>query len=36
MSFIINIFDNLFKLNDNDIMIIFDVDNNIWFKFRDL
>ncbi len=36
MSFIVNIFNNLLKLNETEIMIIFDKDNNIWFKYRNI
>ena len=35
-NFFLDIFNKLLKINDDSIMIIFDVDSNIWFKFRDL
>ena len=35
-NFFLDIFNKLLKINDESIMIIFDVDGNIWFKFRDL
>lgn len=35
-DFFLEIFNNLLKLNNKDIIIIFDVDGNIWFKFRDV
>ena len=35
-SFFLDVFNKLLKINDESIMIIFDVDGNIWFKFRDL
>ncbi len=35
-SFFLDIFNKLLKINDDTIMIIFDIDGNIWFKFRDL
>jgi prophage antirepressor-like protein len=31
-----DVFNKLLKINDKTIMIIFDVNGNIWFKFRDL
>ena len=34
MSFIIDIFDNLLKYHDNNVLIIFDNDHNIWFKIK--
>ncbi len=30
MSFVVNVFNNLLKMNDVDIMIIFDTDGEIW------
>jgi len=36
MSFFLEIFDKLLKINGNEIMIIFDKDSNVWFKYRDL
>jgi len=35
-NFFLDVFNKLLKINDNSIMIIFDVDGNIWFKFKDL
>jgi len=35
-NFFLDIFNKLLKINDDSIMIIFDVNGNIWFKFRDL
>jgi prophage antirepressor-like protein len=35
-NFFLDVFNKLLKINDESIMIIFDVDGNIWFKFRDL
>ena len=36
MSFVVNIFNNLLKFNDVDIMITFDTNDNIYFKLKDL
>lgn len=36
MDSIIDIFNNLLKINENNIMIIFDKESNIWFKMRDI
>ena len=31
-SFFLDIFNKILKVNENEIMIIFDNDNNIWFS----
>jgi prophage antirepressor-like protein len=36
MSFIIDIFENLLKYNDKNIFIILDINNEIWFKLKDI
>ena len=36
MNFFLDIFNQLFKINEQEIFIIFDVDGNIWFKFKDV
>ena len=36
MSFIIDIFENLLKYNDKQVFIVLDIDNNIWFKMKDI
>ena len=36
MSFIIDIFENLLKYDDKEIFIVLDVNNNIWFKMKDI
>ena len=36
MSFIIDIFENLLKYNDTNVFIILDINNNIWFKMKDI
>ena len=36
MSFFLDIFNKLLKINEDSIMIIFDVESNIWFKFKDV
>jgi prophage antirepressor-like protein len=36
MSSIVNVFDSLIKYNDNNIFIIIDIHNNIWFKIKDI
>ena len=36
MSFFLDIFNKLLKLNENDIIIVFDVDGNIWFGLKDV
>ena len=35
-GFFLDIFNNLLKINENSIIIVFDVDGNIWFSFRDV
>ena len=35
-NFFMEIFDDLLKLNDDEILIIFDVNGAIWFKYRDV
>jgi prophage antirepressor-like protein len=35
-SFFLDIFNKILKVNENEIMIIFDNDNNIWFGLRDI
>lgn len=35
-SFFLDIFNKILKINDNEIIIIFDNDNNIWFSLRDI
>ena len=35
-NFFLDVFNKLLKINDESIMIIFDVDGNIWFKLKDL
>jgi hypothetical protein len=36
MSFIIDIFENLLKYNDTNVFIILDINNDIWFKMKDI
>lgn len=36
MNFFLDIFDKLLKINESDIVIIFDKDSNVWFKYRDV
>jgi prophage antirepressor-like protein len=36
MSSIINVFENLLKYNDKDVFIILDINNEIWFKIKDV
>jgi prophage antirepressor-like protein len=36
MNFFLDIFNQLLKINEQQIFIIFDIDNNIWFKFKDV
>ncbi len=36
MSFFLDVFNNLLKLNETEVMIIFDTDGEIWFKFKDI
>jgi prophage antirepressor-like protein len=35
-NFFLEVFNNLLKINDSEILIIFDVDGNIWFKYKEL
>jgi hypothetical protein len=35
-KFFLDIWNNLIKINDNNIFIIFDIDGNIWFALKDL
>ena len=35
-SFFLDIFNQLINYNEKQVMIIFDVDGNVWFKFVDL
>ena len=35
-SFFLDVFNKLLKVNEEYIMIIFDIEGNIWFKFRDV
>ncbi len=35
-NFFLDIFNKLLKINDESIMIIFDVNGNIWFSMRDI
>jgi len=34
--FFLDIFNKILKVNDNEIIIIFDKDNNLWFGLRDI
>jgi len=36
MDFFLDIFNQLFTVNEEEIFIIFDIDGNIWFKFKDV
>lgn len=36
MNFFLDIFDKLLKINENEIVIIFDKDSNVWLKYRDV
>ena len=36
MSFFLDIFNKLLKINEDSIMIIFDIEGNIWFSMRDI
>jgi prophage antirepressor-like protein len=36
MDFFLDIFNQLFTVNDKKIFIIFDIDGNIWFNFKDV
>jgi prophage antirepressor-like protein len=35
-NFFLDIFNNLLKINENNIIIIFDINGNIWFKYKDI
>ena len=35
-SFFLDIFNKILNVNENEIIIIFDKDNNIWFALRDI
>jgi hypothetical protein len=30
------IFNDILKINNNEVMIVYDVNGNIWFKFKDI
>lgn len=34
--FFMNIFNNILKINEQEIMIVYDKKNNIWFGFKDI
>ena len=34
--FFMEIFNDILKINNNEVMIIYDVNGNIWFKFKDI
>jgi prophage antirepressor-like protein len=36
MNFFLDIFNQLLKINEEQIFIIFDINGNIWFKFKDV
>lgn len=36
MSFIIDVFENLLKYNDKNVFILLDINNEIWFKLKDI
>jgi prophage antirepressor-like protein len=36
MSFIINVFENLLKYNEKEVFIVLDINNDIWFKMKDI
>ena len=36
MSSLINVFENLLKYNDKKVFIILDINNEIWFKLKDI
>ena len=36
MSIIIDIFNNLLKYNEKEIFIVVDMNNQIWFKLKDI
>ena len=35
-TFFLDVFNKLLKINENDIFMLFDIDENIWFKYKDL
>ena len=35
-TFFLDVFNKLLKINENEIFMLFDVDGNIWFKYKDL
>jgi prophage antirepressor-like protein len=35
-DFFLDIFNHLLKINEDNILIVFDIDGNIWFSFRDV
>ena len=35
-NFFLDIFNKLLKINEDNIMIIFDINGDIWFKFKDV
>ena len=36
MNFFLDIFNKILKINESDVMIIFDLEGNIWFKLKDV
>jgi len=36
MNFIIDVFENLLKYNDKNVFILLDINNEIWFKLKDI
>ena len=36
MSFIIDVFENLLKYNEKNVFILLDINNEIWFKLKDI
>ena len=34
--FFMEIFNDILRINDYDIMIVYDKENNVWFKFKDI
>lgn len=35
-TFFLDIFNQIFKINDNEIIIIFDIDGDVWFSLRNI
>jgi prophage antirepressor-like protein len=35
-TFFLDVFNKLLKINENEIFMLFDIDGNIWFKYKDL